>query len=95
MKTETFYSPQGREIVIVFDGENFMFYHGDLIRHQQQWVREQRDSGYEPSEEEAFVCEFYLIGKHDWNIPERNWEEHMRGKSWVTDEMIKFIKDNA
>jgi hypothetical protein len=32
MKTETFYSPQGREIVIVFDGENFMFYHGDLIR---------------------------------------------------------------
>jgi hypothetical protein len=35
--------------------------------------------------------EFYDIPKHEWLSAQDNWQNHMREKSWFTEEMENFI----
>jgi hypothetical protein len=102
MIEKTFYSPNGKEILIQIDSEAISFFDSKLIRHNERWLEDQRLSGHEPHEEEYKVHEFYWIGKGDWISDktnrldrEDNWQKHMIHKNWFTKEMKQFIDENT
>lgn len=97
MKRQVFYDP--REIAIEVSDDHIAFFFEDNVRRQEQWISEQEYLGYEVSEEDKIIHEFYWIDSWQWvkdkiHNPEGgdNWHNHMKEKNWFTDEMYDFIE---
>lgn len=88
----------GRDILIVIEPEFAMFYFNDNYNSHKEWVMQEeerrRECGEEYlSEDEKTCCEFYWIGKDDWNRRLDNWEQHLEYKAWFTPQMFDFLNE--
>ena len=99
---KTFDDTIGREVIVEITDTHILFFFAENVRKQADWVERQEEMGYEVSEEDKKINEFYWIEKSQWvkdktRNTERddNWHNHMNGKNWFTDEMYNFINKNT
>lgn len=99
---KTFDDTIGREVIVEITDTHILFFFAENVRKQMDWVEQQEEMGYEVSEEDKKINEFYWIEKSQWvrdktHNPERgdNWHNHMKEKNWFTDEMYNFINKNT
>jgi hypothetical protein len=101
MIEKSFRDARGREVIIKVNDECILFYHGDVVKMQKRWVEEQEENGYEVSDDEKEVDEFYWIEKDRWIKDfkrlddESAFHTHMKRKTWFTNEMYNFMNKSC
>jgi hypothetical protein len=102
MNKQTFYDNRQRRVLIEITEKHIVFFDSDNLDRQAKWVEQQIEDGYEVSEEDKAIDEFYWVSIDDWNKDKTerkergdNWHNHMNDKAWFTNEMYEWINRNT
>lgn len=90
----------GRTILIKIENGSIAFYFYEKYVKQTEWIQQEeerrKESGeYGLTDDEKSNSEFYWIRIDDWRNDANNFHEHMREKTWFTEEMEKYMDKNT